>query len=67
MSQKDSMAFADQEEPGQILSQEARGRILVSRERGMAPPNQCFLVKIHDPPGCRCRKDEGKTNAAIGP
>jgi hypothetical protein len=39
------MAFADQEEAGQILSQEARGRILVSRERGMAPPNQCFLVK----------------------
>jgi hypothetical protein len=57
MSQKDSMAFADEEEPGQILSQDARGRVLVSRERReslleeydrsgvMAPLNQCFLVK----------------------
>jgi hypothetical protein len=73
------MAFADEEEPGQILSQNARGRVLVSRERReslleeydrsgvMAPLNQCFLVKIPDPPGCRCRKGEGKTNAAIGP
>jgi hypothetical protein len=27
------MAFAAEEEPGQILSQDARGRVLVSRER----------------------------------
>jgi hypothetical protein len=33
MSYKESMAFADEEEPGQILNQDARGRVLVSRER----------------------------------
>jgi hypothetical protein len=52
------MAFADQKEPGQILSQDARGHVLVSRERReslleeydrtgvMAPLNQMLISWI---------------------